>query len=151
MLMNVKSVFACALLSMAACLAGCGSAPLASPKADTLGKLMLPVEGKAVIYLFRNSPPSAGWTIHVTLDGQDMGVTGGQTYFRWEVHPGEHIIISRTVDWSGLVINAEAGKMYYVWQDIGTGLFVPTSQLKLVDRITAELNLRSCSLVEGKS
>jgi len=149
--MNVKSVFACALLSMAACLAGCGSAPLASPRADTLAKQMLPVEGKAVIYLFRNSPPSTGWTIHVTLDGQDMGVTGGQTYFRWEVSPGEHMIISKTHKWSGLIVNAEAGKVYYVWQDIGVGLVGPTSQLKLVDRITAELNLRSCYLVEGKS
>ncbi len=149
--MNLKSVLASALLCMTVFLAGCGSAPLAPPKADTLAKLMLPVEGKAVIYLFRNSPPSNGWTIHVKLDGKDMGVTGGQDYFRWEVNSGEHIVISETRDWSGLVINAEPGHVYYVWQDIGVGLFVPTSQLKLVDRITAELNLRSCYLVEGKS
>ena len=150
--MNVKSLVACAVLSTAACLAGCGSAPLAPPKADTLAKLMLPpAEGKAVIYVFRNSPPSAGWTIHVTLDGKDMGVTGGQTYFRWEVSPGEHMIISKTHDWSGLVINAEAGHQYYVWQDIGVGLLGPTSELKLVDRISAELNLRSCYLLESKS
>jgi Protein of unknown function (DUF2846) len=149
--MNVKSIVACALLSVAACLAGCGSASLAPAKTDTLAKLMLPVEGKAVIYLFRNFPPSNGWTIHVTLDGKDMGVTGGQDYFRWEVNPGEHIVISETVDWSGLVINAEAGRIYYVWQDIGMGLFVPTSKLTLVDRVTAEINLRSCYLVESKT
>lgn len=149
--MNVKSILACALLSVAACLAGCGSASLAPAKTDTLAKLMLPVEGKALIYLFRNSPPSNGWTIHVTLDGNDMGVTGGQDYFRWEVNPGEHIVISKTSDWSGLVINAEAGRVYYVWQDIGVGLFVPTSELKLVDRVTAEINLRSCYLVESKT
>jgi hypothetical protein len=149
--MTLKSVFACALLSLAAGLSGCGSAPLAPPKADTLAKQMLPAEGKAVIYLFRNSPPSAGWTIAVTLDGKEMGVTGGQTYFRWEVSPGEHMIISKTHTWSGLMVNAEPGHMYYVWQDIGIGFFVPTSQLKFVDRVTAELNLRSCYLLEDKS
>ena len=149
--MTLKSVFACALLTLAAGLSGCGSAPLAPPKADTLAKQMLPAEGKAVIYLFRNSPPSAGWTIPVTLDGKEMGVTGGQTYFRWEVSPGEHMIISRTHTWSGLMVNAEPGHMYYVWQDIGIGFFVPTSELKFVDRVTAEVNLRSCYLLEDQS
>jgi hypothetical protein len=148
--MNMKSVFACALLSLAAGLAACGSAPLAPSKADTLAKQMLPADDKAVIYLFRNSPPSAGWTIPVTLDGREMGVTGGQTYFRWEVGPGEHMIISKTHEWSGLIVNAEVGHIYYVWQDIGIGFFVPTSNLRFVDRITAELNLRSCYLLESK-
>ena len=149
--MTLKSVFACALLSLAAGLSGCGSAPLAPPKADTLAKQMLPAEGKAVIYLFRNSPPSAGWTIPVTLDGKEMGVTGGQTYFRWEVSPGEHMIISKTHTWSGLMVNVEPGHMYYVWQDIGIGFFVPTSELRFVDRVTAEVNLRSCYLLEDQS
>jgi len=149
--MNLKTTLACALLATAAGLAGCGHAPLAPASADTTAKLMQPpAQGRAVIYLFRNSPPSAGWVIPVTLDGKDMGVTGAQTYFRWEVGPGEHMIISRTVDWSGMVINAEAEKTYYVWQDIGVGLFVPTSELKQVDRITAEINLRSCYLLESK-
>lgn len=149
--MTLKSIVACALLSLAAGLAGCGVAPLASPKADTLAKQLLPAEGRAVIYLFRNSPPSAGWTIPVTLDGKEMGVTGGQTYFRWEVGPGEHMIVSKTHDWSGLMVNAEAGRIYYVWQDIGIGFFVPTSRLSFVDRVTAELNLRSCYLLEEKT
>src|SRR5215475_7317379 len=141
--MSFKSILTCAALSLVVALAGCGIAPLASPKDDTLAKEMLPVQGKAVIYLFRNSPPSEGWTIPVTLDGKDMGVTGGQTYFRWEVSPGQHMIISKTHKWSGLVVNAEADHIYYVWQDIGIGFFVPTSELKFVDRVTAELNLRS--------
>ncbi len=149
--MTLKSVFACALLSLAAGLAGCGIAPLATPKADTLAKQMLPAEGKAVIYLFRNSPPSAGWTIPVTLDGKEMGVTGGQTYFRWEVSPGEHMIISKTHDWSGLMVNAEAGRIYYVWQDIGIGFFVPTSELSLSTASPPRLNLRSCYLLEDKT
>ncbi|HTO42646.1 MAG TPA: DUF2846 domain-containing protein [Burkholderiales bacterium] len=150
--MNLKSTLACALIAIASGLTGCGTASLAPASADTTAKLLQPPpEGKAVIYLFRNSPPSYGWVIPVTLDGKDMGVTNAQTYFRWEVAPGEHMIISRTVDWSGMVINAEGGKTYYVWQDIGVGLFVPTSELKQVDRITTEINLRSCYLLENKT
>ena len=146
--MNYRSL--CALVLVGG-LTACGIAPLAPPKEDTLAKQMVPAEGKAVIYLFRNSPPSAGWTIPVTLDGNAMGVTGAQTYFRWEVSPGEHVIISKTNDWSGLVVDAESGHTYYIWQDIGIGLFVPTSRLLLVDRDTAEINLRDCYLLRTKS
>jgi hypothetical protein len=149
--MNLRSLFGCVLLGVAACLAGCATSPFAPPKSDTQAKLMLPVEGKAVIYLFRNDPPSAPWPIRVTLDGKDMGETGAQTYFRWEVSPGQHIVISYAEEWSGLAIDAEPGHMYYVWQDIHMGFFQPTTELRLVDRITAEINLRSCYLLQSKS
>jgi hypothetical protein len=148
--MTLKSVFACALLGMAACLAGC-STPLASPKADTLAKRMEPAPGKAVIYLFRNEPPSAPWPVSVTLDSKQMGQTGAQTYFRWDVDPGQHIVIAYGENWSGVVIDAKAGQTYYVWQDIHMGFFQPRSELKLVDRVTAEINLRSCYLLQNKS
>jgi len=147
--MNVKSLLVYALLTVGACLAGCAST--APPKADTLAKLMEPAEGKAVIYLFRNNPPSAPWLLRVTLDGKTMGKTGAQTYFRWEVGAGQHIIISYAERWSGLVIDAEPGRTYYVWQDVHMGFFQPTSELKLVDRDTAEINLRSCYLLQSES
>jgi uncharacterized protein DUF2846 len=146
--MKLKTVFACALLSMSACLAGCASR-LAPPKADTLAKLMQPVEGKAVIYVFRNDPATAPKRIRVTLDGKTMGETSAQTYFRWEVSAGQHIIISYSWRWSGLAIDTEPGRIYYVWQDVG--FFEPTSELKLVDRDTAEINLRSCYLLQSES
>ena len=146
--MNVKCVFACALLSMLACLAGCAST-LAPPEADAIAKLMQPVEGKAVIYVFRNDPATAPKRIRLTLDGKAMGETSVQTYFRWEVSAGQHIIVSYSRRWSELVIDAEPGRIYYVWQDVG--FFDPTSELKLVDRDTAEINLRSCYLLQSES
>jgi len=149
--MTSKFPLACTLLGLAACLAGCGTTPLASPKADALAKLMEPAPGKAVIYLFRNEPPSAPWPVSVTLDSKPMGKTGAQTYFRWEVDPGQHIVISYGEGWSGLTIEAAAGHSYYVWQDIYMGFFQPRSELKLVDRITAQINLRSCHLLQTKS
>jgi hypothetical protein len=132
-------------------LAGCGSAPLAKPSVDTLAKLMKPVPDKSVIYVFRNEPESAPWKIRVTLDGKDMGDSGANTYFRWTVDPGEHMILSYTENVAGLVINAEPGRIYYVWQETKMGFFQPRSELKRMDRTTAEIALRSCYLLEGKS
>jgi hypothetical protein len=147
----MRSLFACAIVIVVALLAGCASQPLAKPEADTLAKLMKAVPDKAVIYLIRNEPTSAPWPIRVTLDGRDVGETGAETYFRWTVEPGEHMIVSYTENAAGIMINAEQGRIYYVWQDIRMGLFQPRSKLKLVDRTTAEIALRSCYLLVGKS
>jgi hypothetical protein len=149
--MNVKTLLSCLSLTFAVLLVGCAGAPLAKPEADTLAKLMKPAPDKAVIYLFRSQPVSAPWQIKVTLDGKDMGKTGADTYFRWSVEPGEHMIISYSETADGLVINAEPGHIYYVWQDIDMGFFQPRSRLRLVDRATAEIELEDCYLLEGKS
>ena len=149
--MNARTLFASVALAAAVLTAGCGTAPLASPEADTLAKLMQPLPDKAVIYLFRSETYSAPWRIKVTLDGKDMGETSADSYFRWAVPAGEHVLVSHTENAAGLVINAEPGRIYYVWQSIQMGMFKPRSELKLVDRVTAEIALRTCYLLEGKS
>jgi uncharacterized protein DUF2846 len=149
--MSTKSLFAGALILLAAALAGCNTMPLAKPEADTLAKQMKPVADKAVIFLFRNEAPSAPWALRVTLDGKEMGDTSAQTYFRWTVEPGEHMIVSYSENAPGLLINAEPGHVYYVWQEVNTGFFQPRTELHLVDRMTAETALRTCYLLEGKS
>jgi hypothetical protein len=149
--MSTKSLFAGALLLLTAALTGCNPLPLAKPEADTLAKQMKPVADKAVIFLFRNEAPSAPWALRVTLDGKEMGDTSAMTYFRWTVEPGEHTIVSYSENAPGLLIKAEPGHIYYVWQEVNTGFFRPRTELHLVDRMTAEIALRSCYLLEGKS
>jgi hypothetical protein len=135
------------VMVVTAALAGCAS--LAPPNADTLAKLMQPVPEKAVIFLVRNEPASAPWRIKVTMDGRDMGSTSANTYFRWVVEPGRHIVISEAQNDSGVVIDAQAGQIYYLWQDVSTGFFRPRSDLRFVDRSTAEIALRSCYLLQS--
>ena len=143
--MNCRYLFV--MLLMAASLTGC--AHFARPEADTLAKLMQPVPSKAVIFLFRNEPASAPWRMKVVMDGQDMGSTSSNTYFRWVVEPGRHLVISEAQNDSGVVVDAQAGQIYYIWQDVYTGFFRPRSDLRFVDRQTAEVALRSCYLLEG--
>ena len=149
--MSVKSLVACALVLLAAALAGCVPTPLAKPEADTVAKQMRPVPEKAVIYLFRNEPASAPWPLRVMLDGKDMGDTSALSYFRWIVEPGEHMIISHSQTTAGLLMNVEPGGIYYVWQEVRMGFFQPVTELHKVDRTTAEIALRSCYLLAGKS
>lgn len=128
-------------------LSGCAS--LSNPETDALAKLMRPVEGKAVIYVFRNEEYSAPFKIGLSLDGKSMGSTDADTYMRWSVEPGQHIIVSHSENDAPLVLETEAGKVYYVWQDVSMGFFRPRSDLRRVDRSTAEIALRSCYLLRS--
>jgi hypothetical protein len=134
-----------------AALSACASRPLADADTDALAKLMRPVEGKAVIYVFRNETYSAPWPVRLTLDGKNMGSTDANTYFRWSVEPGQHIIATHAENDEGLVLETEAGKVYYVWQEISMGYFQPRSSLRQVDRSTADVALRSCYLLQNRS
>lgn len=137
------------LLVASFCVAGC--AKLAPPEVDTLAKLMQPIPDKAVVYLFRNEPASAPWEIKVRIDGKDMGATSANTYFRWVVEPGRHVIVSEADNHAGLVLDAEPGRVYYVWQDVQFGFFQPRTELQLVDQQTAEIALRSCYMLDGSA
>ena len=145
--MNLKTTIAGAIVALAVLLGGCAEVPLASPDNDALAKLMRPVPDKAVIYVFRNEPASAPWPIHLTLDQKDMGATAANTYFRWEVAPGQHILVSETENKAPLVLDTQAGRVYYVWQEISMGILQPRSTLQTVDQETAEIALRDCYLL----
>jgi|SRR5689334_14525571 uncharacterized protein DUF2846 len=147
---TVRTLFALLMSSAIMALAGC-SLPRTSADTDALAKLMRPVPGKAVIYVFRNQEVSAPWRIELTLDGTSMGSTGANTYYRWSVEPGQHIIASHSQNHEGLVLNTEPDKIYYVWQDVSMGYFGPRARLQEVDRSTAEIALRSCHLLQNRT
>ena len=133
------------LLTLLLVLSGC-AASLANPDTDARAKLLRPTEGKSLIYVFRNQPSSAPWLIGMSLDGQDMGSTAANTYFRWSVEPGQHILVSHSENNAPLVLVTEPGKIYYVWQDVTVGFFRPHTDLREVDHTTAEVALRTCYL-----
>ena len=66
----------------------------------------------------------------VSLNGKVAGQTGPQTYFVWEVDPGSHEIASHTENVSTLKLTTEAGKTYYVWQEVKMGAFMARSLLQ---------------------
>jgi hypothetical protein len=137
-------------LTALAALSGCSNWARTDADTDALAKLMRPVEGKAVIYVFRNEEYSAPWPIGLSLDGKNMGSTDANTYYRWSVEPGQHILASHAENDEGIVLNTEAGRVYYVWQDVSMGYFRPRARLQEVDRQTAEIALRSCHLLANR-
>ena len=102
----------------------CATAPLVAPGADdSQAKVVKPTNGKAAIYVYRNTSPRGfggkANRLQVILDGRGIGYVANATFFVAEIDPGEHDL---WVGWEGmsdppfvlLLIDAVAGQSYFV-------------------------------------
>jgi hypothetical protein len=132
----------CALATGA--LAGCAAVPMASLEADAAAKKFQAPPGMANIYLYRNETFGAAIAMTVSLNGKVMGRTGPQTYFLWEVPPGRHEIQSHTENTSRITIDAQAGRNYYVWQEVKMGMWQPGSLLQEMSEAEGRKGVLEC-------
>lgn len=129
-------------------LAGCASVPLASPELDAQAKsFAAPAAGKANIYVYRHESFGAAIRIPVSLDGRKVASTAAKTYMLLSVAPGPHQVLSDAEVEDKLEVNAEAGKTYYIWQEIKMGAFMARTKLQMVDEAKARKHLARCKRV----
>jgi len=119
-------------------------------RAETQARLFQPVPDKAVIYLLRDRGDLWRFDIRVLLDGRDMGETAPNSYFRWEVAPGPHVIVSDTNPPAVLQFDTQPGGLYYVWQDINVGFLRAESRLQEVNAHTAKQTMDSAVQLSGR-
>ena len=137
------------VLAAALLLSACASVPLAAPDVDARVKTMIPNSQKALIYLFRNEMMGALIKFEVSLDGRIVGKTAAKTFLVWEVDPGRHEIASEAENTDTLVIHAEAGKTYFVWQEVKMGGWYARNKLSLVDDAKGRAGVGECQLIQG--
>ena len=146
--MRIASILSACLLALASVAAAAeeNTAP-ADIQAGTTARLFKPVPGKAVIYLVRDRGDVWTMDVPVYLDGREMGATEPMSYFRWEVEPGMHVVLSATTPPAVLEIKTEPGGLYYVWQDLNPGHQRASSVLHQVDQTTARATMTSATLL----
>jgi hypothetical protein len=127
---------------------GCASVQMASADRDASAKTFAVGQEKANIYVYRNESMGAAVKMPVALNGKLVGDTASKTYMRLEVPPGNHTLVSKTENDSVLAVNAEAGKNYFVWQEVKMGMFTARSSLQLVDESTGKSAVQECKLIE---
>ena len=132
-----------------AALAGCAKGNLATPGQDAQARLLEPVPDKAVIYLLRDLGDIYISEVKVGMDGKLVGTTTHNTFYRWEVPPGVHTIVSYTTPPAVLTLKTEPGGVYYVWQDINVGLLREPSRLEVVDATTARMTMDQARLLSN--
>jgi hypothetical protein len=68
---------------------------------------------------------------------------------QWDVAPGPHEISSMAENTSTLKLSTEAGKAYYVWQEVKMGLWTARSLLQEVDVETGRKGIEECKRAQS--
>ena len=128
-----SKLFLSLFLLSAALISGCASVPIASMDEDAKAKTFATADGKSNIYVYRDESFGGAIPMTVALDGKVAGQTGPKTYFLFVVDPGPHEVSSLAENNSILKLNAEAGKSYFIWQEVKMGILYARTKLNLVD------------------
>lgn len=139
-------LFACVGALLAS---GCASVPMASLEDDTRAKSFAVRPEKASIYVYRNESIGGAIPMTVTLDGRVAGQSGPQTYFMWEVEPGDHEVGSIAENVSTVRLRTLAGKAYYVWQEVKMGMWMARTAVQEVDEETGRKGVAECKRAQS--
>lgn len=132
-------------------LSGCAAVQMAPPHEDSKAKSFITKKDRANIYIYRNEWFSPAARIDILLDGKPLGKTVPKTFFAVDVPPGRHIVVSKGENDFTLVVEAEAGKNYYVWQEVKMGLGLPNARtrLQLVNESEGRSGVNECRLIDS--
>ncbi|WP_044874755.1 DUF2846 domain-containing protein [Pseudomonas sp. LFM046] len=129
-----KKLMMCSAALAVALLSGCASVPMESPEKDQeLKAFPAPSQDQAGLYIFRDTSLGGALKKTVKVDGKVIGETAPNTYFYRLISPGPHVLATESeFSDNTLDLNAEAGKNYYVRQNIKLGVFVGGANLEQV-------------------
>lgn len=75
-------------------------------------------------------------------------IPAANTFIFQALEPGKHTVLSKTESDSALDVNAEAGKNYFIWQEVKMGAFAARSALHQVDEAKGKSGVKECKLVK---
>src|SRR5687768_4509324 len=113
---------------------GCASVPMAPASQDAALKTFVPpAEGKAGVYIYRNSLVGQALKKDVYFDGKRLGESANKTFFYQQVDPGQHTVSTESeFSDNALQLSVQAGINYFVRQYIKLGVFVGGANVELV-------------------
>ncbi|MCW8875463.1 MAG: DUF2846 domain-containing protein [Kangiellaceae bacterium] len=116
---------------------------------DAEAKQFQPKADVAQVYVYRNETLGAALSMPVTVDGKLAGNTGPNSFFKFDLTPGKHTFTSQG-DESEITIDTEAGKLYFVWQEVKMGMWSGGSKLQLVDDKKGMEGVRECTMIDSR-
>ena len=120
--------------------------PYGGPDEDARLKQFSPNPERAGIYLYLNQHHDQVTSVSIIIDGERVAEVVKDTYFHVELTPGKHKIRSRAENSESLVIDAVAGEIYYLWQEIE----IDRSQSMELGWAPMGINLQMVSAEEGQ-
>lgn len=128
-------------------LVGCASVPLADTELNAKAKQFPTNPHGAYLYVYRNESMGAAVKMEVLLDNELLGSTGARNFLWVDVAPGDHIITSQAENDHDIQIHIDAGKNYYVWQEVKMGILYARTKLHIVTAETGQEGVRECTLI----
>ncbi|RZM88812.1 MULTISPECIES: DUF2846 domain-containing protein [unclassified Escherichia] len=116
-------------------LGGCASVPLASnTENETAKSFPIPENGKAGLYVYRDSFVGKALKKDVYLDGRCLGETADRVFFYQQISTSQPHTLGTESEFSpnNLTLNVTSGKNYFVRQYIKMGVFVGGAGLEQV-------------------
>lgn len=147
--MKTKMIRLGALALAISMLGACASVPMAAPDADAKAKTFVaPSDGEANVYIYRDQTVGSAIKMPLLLDNASIGDTGPHTYAFRQIQPGSHTITSKAEKDATLDFKAEAGKTYYVHQEVKMGVWAARTGLELVDESAGQEAVKACRLIQ---
>jgi hypothetical protein len=131
-------------------LVGCASVQMGDAKQDALLKTFSAPADKAGLYIYRNEAMGAAVKMDVTLDGKNIGQTAAKTFLYKEITPGKHVVASAAENSDMIEVDAQPGKLYYVWQEVKMGIMSARTKLHLVNEAAGKAGVQETKLAETK-
>lgn len=131
--MNKILIASAILLSLS--LTGCASVPLASSEDNTTAKSFpVPENGKAGLYIYRDSVVGKALKKDVYLDDKCVGETADRVFFYQQISSDKSHSLGTESEFSpnNITLNVVSGKNYFVRQYIKMGFFVGGAGLESV-------------------
>jgi hypothetical protein len=145
-----KQITFTALLALAALTGGCASVKMADESQDAQAKTFQVAPDKAHIYVYRNETMGAAVKMPVALNGKPVGQTVANSYLMLSVPAGQQTLVSSAENDSELKLTAEAGKNYFVWQEVKMGFLKARNSLQVVDDTTGRAGVVESKLIQAQ-
>lgn len=101
---------------------------------------------KAMVYVIRSSMLGYKINSKVAVDGKWVGVNRGKTYFYFTVEPGERHFCSESENQDYLALKVEAGKTYYLQQQVEMGMWKARTNLVVMTEEHGKKKLEDVNL-----
>lgn len=145
-----KSIYIALAVSML--MTGCASVNMATKEQSAAAKeFQQPPQGKAGVYLYRNSVLGKALTKDLRIDGACVGTTAPDVFFYTQVEGGKTHTVETESEFSPnkLELLFESGKNYFIRQFIKMGVFVGGADLEQVSEEQGKADIAKLELAEG--
>ncbi|RZV12776.1 DUF2846 domain-containing protein [Aliarcobacter butzleri] len=153
--MNTKLLLIIGSIISVLLFTGCASKQnLASKEESAQAKLFnIPNEGKAGIYIYRDSTLGGALTKTIFIDDKPIAVSSPKMFFYTELEGDKEHKISTQSEFSpnDLFLKVEKNKLYFIRQYIKFGVFVGGANLEVVDEEVGKKAILDSSMELGNT